>query len=75
VTPSLVTLCTHVFWRKRGFGEHFEARVGSYAFKASLRLLASPKLPTLALNENINTLESMITYHTYACKLVCLNYQ
>ncbi len=33
----------HVFWRRRGFGEWFAGRMGSYAFNASLLLLASQK--------------------------------
>ncbi len=35
------------FWRRRGFGEWFAGRMGSYAFNASLLLLASQKSPTL----------------------------
>ncbi len=46
---SGLPVCGHVFWRRRGFGEWFAGRVGSYAFKASLLLLASLKLPTLPL--------------------------
>ncbi len=34
------------------FGEWFAGRVGSYAFKAILLLLASPKSPTLPLSPN-----------------------
>ncbi len=41
--------CGHVIRRRRGFGQWFAGRVGSYAFKASLLLLTSPKSPTLPL--------------------------
>ncbi len=52
---SLVSLCSvcarSCVLRRRGFGEWFAGRVGSYAFKASLLLLASPKSPSLPLTE------------------------
>lgn len=35
---------------RRGFGESCEGRVGPYAFRASLLLLASPQLPALPLS-------------------------
>ncbi len=31
---SFWSVCVHVFWRRRGFGEWFAGRVRSYAFKA-----------------------------------------
>ncbi len=40
---------SHVFWRRRGFGDWFCWRVGSYAFKASLLLLTPLKSPALSL--------------------------
>ncbi len=41
----------HVFWRRRGFGERVAGKVGSYAFRDCLLLLASPKSPTLLSGE------------------------
>ncbi len=52
LTPSLIVSLVSFwcvimcFWRRRGFGEWFAARVGYYAFKAILLLLASLKSPS-----------------------------
>ncbi len=44
----------HVFWRRRGFGDWFAGRMRSYAFKASLLLLAPPKSATLPLTGRLH---------------------
>ncbi len=41
----------HVFWGGVAFESDYAGRVVSYAFKASLLLLASLKSPTLVLNQ------------------------
>jgi len=46
---SALAVSILVFWKRHGFGECFEGRVGFNAFKANLLLLASLKLPTLPL--------------------------
>ncbi len=44
----------HVFWRRRGLGDWFAGRVRSYAFKASLLLLAPQKSATLPLTGRLH---------------------
>ncbi len=51
---SGLSVRSHMFWRRRGFGEWFGGRMGSYAFKASLLLLVSLKLSTLLLMFLVN---------------------
>ncbi len=49
---SALSVCGHVFGGGVALETDYAERVGSYAFKASLLLLASLKSPTLPLNHN-----------------------